>query len=97
MRSQPRRIRVFLSGKALPSFRRPLVSCGRKFEPVLNSAIHLLALGHRRVVFDNDFGLRIQPFELSDELDTLLCVSVRVFGISKNNREFWDDAELANP
>src|SRR5690348_7937812 len=84
-RPQPRRLGILLRREPLPVVSGPLVRSGRKLNFIFDAAVHTSALGHRRVMLYDDFGIGIQALQLPDKTDAVLGIAFGIFRISKND------------
>src|SRR5204862_3706884 len=87
---------AFANSKILPLAARPLVRGRRKLDLVINVAVHALALWDRSVGVHDDFGIRIQLLDGSDEAKTFGRVALRVFRISYDERKLGNDVEVTD-
>ena len=46
-------------------------------------------------MLDDDFRIRIQSLELTDELDAFSCIALRIFRISEDNGKLRNDPKAA--
>ncbi len=80
--------------KSIHCFAGPLGGRGWPCDLTVDVAIHVARLRHRRVVVDDDLGVRIDLLQLANEGKGLTSVPFWVARVADDEGELRNDAEL---
>src|SRR6185437_10363560 len=95
-RRQPGKARVLADCEVKPTFAGPLVRCPWKLDFSIYLAVHSIGVRGRDVMLNNDFGFRVEAFNLPDKSNRVARILSGRGRTSYYKRELGHDAELTD-